>query len=145
MTTLLDIYNWKQAFENAIGNGARVSIHAPYTTDHLTLQVDWPNDFHYMIEFSQQMLDEMTIPDAERHLAARINYAYIKHTQRNSMSQDEFIEKYHEYSTPNGNEAKAEAARVNETGIENDEALAVEFPGMGWCLMLKSSTSWLSL
>lgn len=61
------------------------------------------------------------------------------------MTQEEFIQKYHEYSTLNEAEAKAEAARVNEAGIENDEAIAVEFAGLGWCLMLKSSAAWMGM
>jgi hypothetical protein len=55
------------------------------------------------------------------------------------MTKDEFQRQYHYYQTHDEKEAKAEARRVNEEGIDNDIAVAVKLGDLGWCLMLKTA------
>lgn len=55
------------------------------------------------------------------------------------MTQDEFQHKYHYYQTDSEEEAKAEADRVNEEGIDDNVAVAVNLGDLGWCLMLKTA------
>lgn len=55
------------------------------------------------------------------------------------MKKDEFQKKYHEYMTTSEEDAKAEANKVNEEGIIDGKAVAVHFPGLGWCLMLETA------
>lgn len=55
------------------------------------------------------------------------------------MTPREFQHKYHEYMTWNWNEANAEAMKVNGEGIDGDIAVVVNFPGLGYCLMLKTA------
>jgi len=57
------------------------------------------------------------------------------------MTKDEFQKKYHSYRTPYEQEAKAEARKVNEEGIEGDKAVAIQFGDLGWALMLASAAS----
>ena len=55
------------------------------------------------------------------------------------MTQDEFQRKYHYYQTHSEEEARAEADRANAEGIDGNEAVAVCFEELGWCLMLKTA------
>lgn len=55
------------------------------------------------------------------------------------MTQREFQKKYHYYQTMSKDEAKAEAQKANERGIDNDYAVAVKLGHLGWCLMLGSA------
>lgn len=56
------------------------------------------------------------------------------------MTQHEFQKKYHHYRTTSKGEAKQEAEKANEEGIDNDYAVAVKLGDLGWCLMLGSAT-----
>lgn len=58
------------------------------------------------------------------------------------MKPDEFQKEYHEYITKDGNEAREEAKRVNDIGIEGDEAVAICFGDFGWGLMLRSAAEY---
>jgi len=55
------------------------------------------------------------------------------------MKRDEFLHKYHYYQTKNMDKAVAEAEEINALGIEDDVAVAVMFPSLGYCLMLASA------
>jgi len=55
------------------------------------------------------------------------------------MTQDEFQKRYHLYQTHSEEEAMAEADRANWEGIEDDQAVPVDFGELGLCLMLKSA------
>lgn len=55
------------------------------------------------------------------------------------MTKDEFLKKYHEYGTHSCSDAVEEAGRANLEGVDNDRAVAVYFPKLGWCLMLESA------
>ena len=57
------------------------------------------------------------------------------------MTKDEFQKKYHYYRTPHEQEAKEEARKANEEGIEGDKAMAIHFGNLGWALMLASAAS----
>lgn len=57
------------------------------------------------------------------------------------MTQDEFLEKYHDYMTENLGDATAEAARANAQGIEDDVAVVVDMGEAGYCLMLISAVT----
>lgn len=60
--------------------------------------------------------------------------------ENSMLTQDEFLKRYHDYSTQSETEAKLEAAKVNNMfGIKNDSAIVVKFRGVGWALMLKSA------
>ena len=52
------------------------------------------------------------------------------------MTQHEFQKKYHSYRTISKDEAKDEAQKANEEGVDNDYAVAVKLGDLGWCLML---------
>jgi len=52
------------------------------------------------------------------------------------MTQHEFQKRYHNYRTKSKSEAKAEAQKANEEGVDNDYAVAVTLGDLGWCLML---------
>ena len=58
-----------------------------------------------------------------------------------SLSQKEFLRRYHYYRTKSEEEARAEADKVNKEGIENDKAVAINFGDLGWALMLESAAT----
>ena len=60
------------------------------------------------------------------------------------MTRDEFQEKYHYYQTSREGEAQAEADKANAEGIDSGKAVAVHLQGLGWCLMLKSASDFVS-
>jgi len=60
------------------------------------------------------------------------------------MTQDEFIKRYHDYSTQSEGAAIAEAMIVNDEGIIDDRAIAVKFGSLGYGLMLQGSLEYLS-
>lgn len=55
------------------------------------------------------------------------------------MTKNEFQEKYHDYRVFDGDEAKAEAEKVNKQLTDGSRVKAVEFPPFGWCLMLDTA------
>ena len=55
------------------------------------------------------------------------------------MTQDEFQRRYHRYCVQDGDEAKAEAQRANTEGIDGNRAKAIQFPDIGWALMLETA------
>ncbi len=59
------------------------------------------------------------------------------------MTADQFQYLVHHYCASTEREAQQDAARLNEEGIDGDEAVAVEFPPLGWCLMLRSAATFL--
>ena len=58
--------------------------------------------------------------------------------ENNMLTQREFIKRYCDYATQSETLAKDEAAKANQTGVESDSAVAVEFRGAGWKILLKS-------
>lgn len=59
------------------------------------------------------------------------------------MTQDQFQQRYREFHAPDRATAEFEAEKCNCIGIDNDRAAPVEFPGLGWCLMLESAARFL--
>lgn len=55
------------------------------------------------------------------------------------MTSTEFQRRYHNYKTDSGDNARNEADKANQEGIDGDEAVAVDFGTLGWCLMLRSA------
>jgi hypothetical protein len=55
------------------------------------------------------------------------------------MTKDEFVRRYHHYSTDTETLANAEAALANEEGIDGGSAVSVNFGRFGWTVMLKSA------
>lgn len=55
------------------------------------------------------------------------------------MTREEFIKRYHNYSTQSKEDAIAEVTAVNEEGITDDYAIAVRFGDLGYALTLQSS------
>lgn len=55
------------------------------------------------------------------------------------MTRDEFQKAYHDFSTNDQAEAEAEAAKVNEEVGGLFTVVAVEFPPLGWCLLLETA------
>ncbi len=53
------------------------------------------------------------------------------------MTADEFQKKYHEYSAKTEVEAMAEAVRIG--AVDGRLVEVVEFPGLGWALMLHTA------
>jgi hypothetical protein len=60
------------------------------------------------------------------------------------MTQDEFIKRYHDYSTQSEEEAVVEAIMVNAEGIVGNRAIAVKFGDLGYGLMLQGALEYLS-
>ncbi len=59
------------------------------------------------------------------------------------MTPDQFQRLVHDYRVSTEREAQQDAARLNAEGIDGDEAVVVEFPRLGWCLMLRSAADYL--
>jgi len=64
------------------------------------------------------------------------------------ITKQEFLWTYHEYTADTQEEAEAEAVKVNAEGIldphnPGNKAVAVNFPGLGWCVMLESAVKML--
>ena len=55
-----------------------------------------------------------------------------------NTTQAEFQRAYHNFSTQDQAEAKAEEEKVNEMVDRVFTVVAVELPPCGWCLMLKT-------
>ena len=55
------------------------------------------------------------------------------------MTQDEFLEQYHTFSTDNPRDAQAEAEKVNAIGVEASRVVVVQLGSMGYCLMLEQA------
>ena len=60
------------------------------------------------------------------------------------MTRDEFIKRYHDYSTPSKETAIAEAILANVEDITGDRAIAVSFGVLDYGLMLLGSLEHLS-
>lgn len=60
------------------------------------------------------------------------------------MTQQEFLDQYHNYQTMWDTDAEAEANKVNAIGIDDDRAVPVQLGKDGmWALMLRSSAAFL--
>lgn len=59
------------------------------------------------------------------------------------MTKDDFLHLYYDWITQDESAAEREAACVNDLGIDDGAAVAVEMPGVGWSLMLKESAEFL--
>jgi hypothetical protein len=57
------------------------------------------------------------------------------------MTRDEFMCRYHHYRSDDGGSARAEAALVNADAA-GFRVVAVEFPGLGWALMLDTAAEY---
>jgi hypothetical protein len=55
------------------------------------------------------------------------------------MTQDEFLDRYHTFSTDSLDGARTEASRVNAIGIEGSRAVVVQLGSLGYCLMLEQA------
>lgn len=75
----------------------------------------------------------LCVPDSEQTMQEE------QKEQQKPMTKREFQQRYHAYKASSRDEAQKEADRVNDQGIVNDTAVVVEFPGMGFCLMMKSA------
>jgi len=60
------------------------------------------------------------------------------------MIPQEFQNRYSNYRAQSERLAQEEAIRANNEGIDNDHAVAVEFPSLGWCLMLESAYAFIA-